>query len=217
MDRKGYVAIVESRTVPETVLELMIRLGRTHTDHGWAVSSGDAYDSDRAGWYGAVQSKHYDTVGSRIYLASGTGRNWYRIRDHKNFMDATQFTDTWADARAMAITARGSFGGLNEFCQALHTRNVYQIHGHTLDELVERLFYYAKPIGKRENERVDGGTNTALRLSVMAGVPIRKNLYFEDDRQWCLDWLAENELDYPYQEIDWNAIHNPRDPRVLDF
>ncbi|BEG72491.1 hypothetical protein RVBP21_1190 [Pseudomonas phage BRkr] len=211
------MAIVGSRNVPEWILEVMIRLGRTLTDYGWAISSGDAYDSDRAGWYGAKQSRKYGEVGARIYLASGTGRSFYRIRDNAFFMDASQFTDTWATAESMAACARGSFGGLNDYGKALHTRNVFQIHGHTLDELVTGIFYYAVPKGKRENEVVNGGTNTAVRLSVNAGVPIRKNLYYDDDLKWVIKFLDKYELDYPYEPIDWTAIHHPQDPRILDF
>lgn len=213
--KKKYWTIVGSRNTPEHVLELMIRMGRTLTDNGISVSSGDAYDSDRAGWYGARQSKRYAEVGARVYLANGTGRNFYRLRDNRFFYDASGFTDTWNTAMQMAMQARGSFGGLNEWGKALHTRNVYQIHGEDLKSLSDAIIYYAEPIGKRENEKVSGGTNTALRLAVMADIPIRKNLYFQDDYEWCGKWLEEHELKYPYIDINWQDIHRPDDPRLL--
>ncbi|MOA55475.1 hypothetical protein D3C78_1792730 [compost metagenome] len=64
---------------------------------------------------------------------------------------------------------------------------------------------------------VNGGTNTAVQLSVSAGVPIRKNLYFQDDVEWVENWLKEHELDYPYEEINWHEIHHPNDPRLFEF
>lgn len=190
-------------------------IGRSLTDLGISVSSGDAYDSDRAGWYGAIQSPRYDEVGARIYLTGNSRKTKERIANNKFFIQAEDFTETWTTAESMACLARGGFGGLNEFGRALHTRNVYQIHGHDLNTLVEAIIYYAVPVGKRENEKVDGGTNTALRLAVDANVPIRKNLYFQDDYEWCEKWLKENDKGYPYREVDWHEIHHPDDPRLL--
>lgn len=213
MERKGYVAIVGSRTVPESILELFIRLGRTLTDHGWGVSSGDAYDTDRAGWYGAQQSKHYHDVGARIYLhKNGANRRW--LGSHTPFfIDASQHPECWTMAQAMALKARGSFYGLSPGGIALHTRNAYQIHGHRLDEPVDRVFLYAEPQGRLT---LKGGTNTAYQIAKEHGIDI-KNLYYKEDIDWCNAWLAEHELDYPYLEIDWREIHDPRDPRLTEF
>jgi hypothetical protein len=194
----------------------MIRLGRTKTDLGYAWSSGDAYGSDRAFWYGAKQSERYNEIGARIYLAED-GNNRRRVKDMPFFYDALAFEDTYSTARALASLARGGWGGLGEWGIRQHTRNAFQIHGHTLQELVKELWYYAEPIGKRENERVHGGTNTAVRLAVDAGVPVRVNLYFEDSIRLLDDWLKANESDEPYEEIDWRQIHDPRDPRLTEF
>ncbi|QBJ02806.1 DprA-like DNA recombination-mediator protein [Pseudomonas phage Psa21] len=210
----GVVAGVGSRTVPEWALELMIRLGRTYTDLGYQMSSGDAWDSDRAFLYGAAQSKRYQEIGAKVYLhKDGTNGRW--IKDNPFYYDASLFDTTVATtARSMAILARGSTWGLNETGLALHTRNVYQIHGINLDELVKAIYFYAEPLGKT---KVSGGTNTALQLAVKAGVPIVKNLYYQETVDEITKWLEENELDYPYIDIDWHQIHKPNDPRLQEF
>lgn len=211
------VAGVGSRTVPESTLEIMIRLGRTYTDLGWMWSSGDAYDSDRAFLYGAEQSDRYLEVGAQVFLhKDGANKRW--VAQKPFYYDASTFdADVSTLARTLACQARGGFYGLFESGIALHTRNVYQIHSADLQTTVKAIWYYAQPEGRRESEKVKGGTNTAVRLCVDAGVPLRKNLYYADVIDEALAWLAEHESDKPYLEIDWTQIHDPRDPRILDF
>lgn len=211
--RKGYVAIVGSREVPLDELELMIRLGRTATDMGLADSSGDAFGSDRAGWWGARQSRAYSEVGARIYLTDSF-KNRRRANEEPFFIIAEDFPECWDMAKSMAFQARGNFNGLNDYGVGLHTRNVYQIHGHGLDETVKLLIYYATPKGDPANEFVSGGTNTALRLGVMANVPVRVNLATEKGLEWAETFLSKYEEDYPYVAIDWRQILKHDDPRL---
>lgn len=208
MERKGYWAIVGSREVPRPILEVMIRLGRTLTDIGYSVSSGDAYDSDRAGWYGAKQSSNYDAIGSRIYLPNASKAQ--RIEKY-GFIDASQFTDTWATARSMAASIHGAFDRMNSWGQDLHTRNVFQIHGHDMNSLVKGVFLYAKPYGKTQ---LSGGTNTAYQLAVNAKVETIKNLFIPEDLDWCRQFLEKYEKNEDYQPINWRMIHDPKDPRL---
>lgn len=208
------MAGVGSRTVPEWALELMIRIGRTYTDLGYQMSSGDAWDSDRAFLYGAAQSRRYQEIGARVFLArDGDNGRW--VKDNPFYYNAELATPEAATtARSLALMARGSFYNLGEKGIKLHVRNVYQIHGIDLTELVSALYCYAEPNGKKA---VKGGTNTALQLAKKAGVPIIHNLYFQETVDIVLEWLAENELDYPYIEIDWYQIHRPDDPRLTEF
>lgn len=211
--KKGYVAIVGSREVPLDELELMIRIGRTMTDIGYADSSGDAFSSDKAGWWGAKQSRAYDEVGARIYLTD-SHKARRRAAEYPNFIIAEDYPECWDMAKSLAFNARGNFNGLNDYGIGLHTRNAYQIHGHTLNETVKMLIYYAKPVGAVEREVVSGGTNTALRLAVMADVPVRINLATEKGLEWAEEFLSRHEEDYPYIEIDWRQILKPDDPRL---
>lgn len=210
---KGYAAIVGSRTTPEIVLEYMIRLGRTLTDMGYAVSSGDAYDADRAGWYGAIQAERFNEVGCRIFL-NKEYRNGKHISTFPGFIDARKFDDVRPMAEAIALKARGTFAGLNKWGIELHTRNVYQILGRSLKERVDYCILWAEPTGK---DRVSGGTNTAYQIAKTVEVPTIINLYSKEGIEWAKAFLAENERDYPYMPIDWYEIHKPDDPRLKDF
>lgn len=200
--------------MPEWALELMIRIGRTYTDLGYQMSSGDAWDSDRAFLYGAAQSKRYQEIGARVFLAKD-GDNGRWVKDNPFYYDASLADpDSASMARSMAFAARGNFYNLGEKGILLHIRNVYQIHGIKLDQLVEAIYLYAEPNGK---QRVHGGTNTALQIAKRAGVPIIKNLYFQSTVDEIEEWLAVNEQDYPYIEIDWSQIHKPDDPRLTEL
>lgn len=210
---KGYAAIVGSRNTPEIILEYLIRIGRTLTDMGYAISSGDAYDADRAGWYGALQAKRFREVGCRIFV-NKSYRNGYPIGSFTGFIDSRQFTGVQPMAEAIALKARGTFAGLNKWGIELHTRNVYQILGSTLEERVEYCILYAPTVGK---DRVSGGTNTAFQIAKTTGVPTIINLYTEEGLEWAKAFLAEHEQDYPYRDIDWYEIHKPDDPRLKDF
>jgi len=210
---RRYVAIVGSRTTPEVVLEYMIRLGRTYTDLGIGISSGDAYDADRAGWYGAKQSKRFKEVGARIYVNKAF-REGVPIEEMHGFIDARELHEYRHHATSMALDARGSFAGLNKFGIELHTRNVYQIHGDKLDNIVMAFILWAEPNGR---DKVKGGTNTAFQTAKKAEVPLIVNLYHQEGIEWAKDFLAKHEQDYPYEEIDWRKIHKYDDPRLLDF
>lgn len=212
----GWYAGVGSRKVPEYIMEYMIRIGRTKTDLGMGLSSGDAYRADRAFWYGAKQSEHYNTIGARLYLAQN-GNNGRRIGDMPFLYDATDFTDTYAAAEQLACAARGGWHGIGDWGIAQHTRNAMQIHGHTLKDPVKELIYWGEPKGRRESEKVNGGTNTAVQLAKMAGVPIRLNLYYEDHLRIIEDWLAVFESEEPYEETDWTQIYDPKDPLMLEL
>lgn len=208
-----YVAIVGSRTAPEVVLEYMIRLGRTYTDMGIGVSSGDAFDCDRAGWYGARQSRRFSEVPPRIFL-NKSHRNGVPINQLHGFIDARELHAHRHMAEAMALDARGSWNGLNEFGKDLHIRNVYQIHGGYLDNRVIACILWAEPNGR---DKVRGGTNTAFQIAKKAGIPLIVNLYHQDGIEWAKKFLAENEQSYPYDDIDWRQIHKWDDPRLNDF
>lgn len=211
---KGYVAIVGSREASLDELELMIRLGRTYTDHGYGVSSGDAFGSDKAGWWGAKQSRRYNEVGARIYLVD-SWRNRKRCEENDFFYIANDFTENWIAAESIACSARGGWGGIEgpqkQFSRDLHTRNVFQIMGHTLNDPVMTVILSATP---KRNDTVSGGTNTAYQVAKKCGVETIINLATPEGFKWAEDFLKGHELDYPYVEIDWRQILKPDDPRL---
>lgn len=216
MESRGYVAIVGSRDVPEDELELMVRLGRTFTDLGFDDSSGDAFGSDRAGWYGARQSPRYDPYNARIYLVDSI-KNRRRAMEH-GFKIAQDYAENWVTAEAIALKARGSWGGIegvhNQYKRDLHIRNVFQVLGHTLIQPVDALVYYAPVVGREEREVVKGGTNTALQIAKMSGVQKRFNLATKTGYDWAHEFLKKYESDQEYDDIEWREILKPDDPRL---
>lgn len=211
-----YVALVGSRDATLDQLETMIRLGRTWQDLGFDPSSGDAYGNDRAGWFGARQSPKYDPNKARIYVL---GSKYNRKRAMENdFLVAPDYPECWTIAETMAANARGGWGGISnpndQYKRDLHIRNVFQIHGHTLTELVSAIMYCAPPAGKVEREFVKGGTNTALQLAKLAGVEPRVNIYTDEGMRWAEEFLKRYEEPYEYEEISWHDILKPDDPRL---
>lgn len=185
-----YYGGVGSRRTPADILELMVRIGKVFCDLGWGLSSGAALGADQAFWNGALLSKNFPRVQNRIYLA-WEGMGGHRHAPESGFHDATRYGETYEIAEEMAFQARGSFEGLGRGGKALHIRNVYQVHGHCLTVPIKGLIYWGIPVGK--GEQVQGGTNTALQLSIKAGVVDRINLYKEADRQRAEDFLRRYE------------------------
>lgn len=200
-----YFACVGSRNTPLDVLKVMIRLGKTLTDLGYTITSGDAYGADRAFYYGAKQSKYFKQNGAKIYVIHDGFLG--RSTDDDVFIDVRKFKDMKETYQKLAQEARGTLKGLNEKGIALHSRNVLQILGPTLEDKADGIFFYAQTVGKN---KVKGGTNTAYQLAKSNQVGIIKNLYLEDDLNWCLDWLKENETTGISAEIDWSQILEPK-------
>lgn len=191
---------VGSRQTPVKVLHLMVRLGRTATDLGYKLRSGDAPGSDRAFYYGAKLSKNYKECLPEIYIVEDGFRG--RRTDGEEFYDVSSFSNK-DKARELAKETRGNFHGLKELGIELHTRNTYQVLGKDLDNVSDIIFSYCK---LDRNNKPTGGTATAIKLANKVGVPINKNLYLDEDYQWCVEWLAEHESHEPYEKIDWSQI-----------
>ena len=98
-------AVVGSRNTPTDVLELMVRVGRTLTDLGYHLSSGDAYGADRAFYYGAIQSKRYQPGMFKAYIIYSGFLG--RYSDNITFINFSSFnTSIRAKACELGIEAR---------------------------------------------------------------------------------------------------------------
>ncbi|MNU58017.1 hypothetical protein D3C71_471450 [compost metagenome] len=173
---KGWFAGVGSRETPDEILALMRQVSQALYAAGYGLSSGDAEGADTAFYEGALASRQFQTNGARIYLAWDGVRG--RAADPKNFFyDATKFP-TWETARSMASEVHPAWEKCGRGGIAMHTRNVFQILGHMLNDPVKAIIYWAKPVGKTET--VKGGTNMALQMSIRAGIPKRINLYTDE-------------------------------------
>lgn len=191
-----YYAGIGSRDTPEEILRLMVRLGRTLTDIGFSLASGDAKGADYAFYVGARLSPNFHNTRPRIYLS----RDGYRGRWHDpslGFIDAQRYPELFLEAQEMARKARGGWDGLNEWGIELHSRNVFQILGHTLKVPVKTVYLYAEPKSER-NDTLKGGTNTAYQLAKSVGITRISNFYYSDAVANAEHWLLNNESDLPY-------------------
>ena len=183
----GYVTLVGSRETPQDVLELMRKIGHYFCDTNFRGRSGGAPGADTAFFEGAKRSVRYDSVGFDVYLPN----SWLFAKPefggikpdpNRGIYDATTFTDTYESATELAARARGSFHGLSKTGIQLHTRNVFQVLGPTLDPQYHSkcVVFWAEPIGRKGQVR--GGTNTAVQLALQHDVPIY-NLFLPNTRR----------------------------------
>jgi len=201
-----WYAGIGSRGAPDDILILMARLGRTLTDKGFSLSSGDAIGSDYAFYVGARLSPRFFTTQPRIYLArNGAGRRYEKLS--LGFINAKGLVDQYEEAQAIAIKARGGIYGLNEYGIELHTRNAFQVLGSDLKQPVQAVYYYAEPL-PRNPDKVKGGTNTALQIAKAFGIEILCNLYVEDTQNKVKAWLDRNESARPYPIDLLDMIHS---------
>lgn len=195
-----YILTVGSRETPEDILELMVYMGWYFTTLGIGISSGDAVGADRAFWHGSVQASNYVDGINRIYLAK-EGINGRYSSEGLDFHNALNY-DTYEQAKALALQARGSWHGLTDWGIGQHLRNVYQVLGHTLDNPAKCMFYWAPPSGNKE--KVTGGTNTALQLAIKNDIQPRINFYYPEKVEKA--WKIINKYNPPKLMVDLEFI-----------
>ena len=180
MSQQLWFAGVGSRDTPPDILALMSDLSYWLGRCGWGLSSGGAAGADDAFLQGMLKCPDCEPSRRlRIYLI---GRKFesYRPDPIRGFHHSPSYTETWEQAKTIAEEVRGSFHGLGDAGIELHTRNVYQVLGHTLKDPVKQTVCWAELVGKQG--RVKGGTNTAVGVSLKYDIPVM-NLYLDADRQ----------------------------------
>jgi len=191
---------VGSRDTPVPILALMFLLGRVLTDYGWRLRSGGARGADSAFYEGARMSEVFHENLPAIYLPfngmfNGAQRVWED--PSAGIIDASKF-ECWQAAEEIAYRTRGSWakgkGELTQAGKALHTRNVFQVLGETLDAPSRFLICWALP---RSNGAVAGGTNTAVKLATAYGVKVI-NLYHPEEYNRMLDFLDRHQVEHPF-------------------
>lgn len=172
------VAVIGSREAPEFELKLIRQFVKILVECGYAIYSGGCPKGvDLAAYKGAYASKTSDKARNRIYIP-WEGSAKLKHNPEMGIYDATRF-DNYDIARTLAQLARGSFEGLNEWGEKLHSRNPYQVLGDSLCDNVDFVLTWAKPSGK--GGFVKGGTGTAVRIAIEHGIKVY-NLYHQDVR-----------------------------------
>lgn len=202
------VTVVGSREAPKDVLILMILLGRLFSTLGHKQRSGDAYGSDRAFYYGALLDPNFKPNMFEAWLPRSPTRQRYAdditFLDFHNLMEGTQ-----ERCRDLVIHARGSLIGLNSNTLALHSRNVVQVLGPSLDDPSDLAVLYAKPVKTKDgSSKVRGGTNTAYQIALDSNIEIW-NLATPEGLAKVTGLLIEHSSTIDSSTIDWSKIVDP--------
>lgn len=158
-----FYAGIGARATPPEILSLMIRVAFALTKREYLLRSDHAIGADSAfehgagrdaqiflpvaGWRGSASALHPETLGAEL----------------------------WGRARSIAAAHHPAFAGLSAFVHALHTRNVFQVLGTSLDSPAEFVLCWTA------DGEASGGTGQALWIAACHGVPVF-NLQRERER-----------------------------------
>lgn len=146
---------IGSRATPIEILRLMEALGRNLALRGWTLRSGGADGADTAFEEGAVAAQGK----KEIYLP------WRRFngRDGDDFFWSYD-KEIHERAEEIAGSVHPAWSACNHAARKLHTRNVYQVLGQTLDKPSSFIAFWTP-------EANTSGTNQALRVGALHNVP----------------------------------------------
>ena len=145
---------IGARATPPEMLSLMTRAAFALLKRGYVLRSGHALGADSAfergagstaqiflpvpGWRGSASTFHVETLGAEL----------------------------WGRGREITAAHHPAFAGLSRFVQDLHTRNVFQVLGPTLDCPSQFVLCWTA------DGEASGGTGQALRIAAAHGVPV---------------------------------------------
>src|SRR5437870_9453166 len=159
-----YYTGVGSRETPSDVLNLMESVGYALASQGWTLRSGGAKGADQAFEGGMFQRVGYDQpygwTTAEIYLP------WSGYEDHHryshgclNILPSEIHFQTEAIAEGMEMAVHPAWDVCKSGAKKMHTRNVFQVLGKTLDQPSKMLIAWTR-LDKHGNPK--GGTATAI-------------------------------------------------------
>lgn len=158
-----FYAGIGARATPPEVLSLMTRAAFALTKRSYVLRSGHAIGADSAFERGAGRN-------AQIFLPVAGWRG-----SASQFHPEALGPEIWGRARAIAAAHHPAFAGLSAFVHALHTRNVFQVLGPSLNSPAEFMLCWTA------DGEASGGTGQALRIAASHGVPVF-NLHRERER-----------------------------------
>jgi len=168
----GYYTGVGSRETPAVILDLMQEVAFKLANNGYVLRSGGADGADLAfqkGW-----ERGNRLTPAEIFIP------WDGFNGFSHGQDGVVYTlnkmSNSQQAERIASEIHPVWDRLSRGAKALHTRNIYQVLGKTLDEPSRFLICYAKPT----KTGVSGGTNTAVQVALQHGVKVF-NLYEQEN------------------------------------
>ena len=158
-----YYTGVGSRETPKDIQITMRKLGMRLNREGYVLRSGAA---DGADSFFEAGCDDVNPERKQIFLP------WSRF-NNRTANEIGVFADYPAvinsQAQAIAKEIHPAWDKLSQGAQKLHTRNVYQVLGPTLNQPSRFLLYWAQIDNKGQ---VKGGTRTAVELAKKHNVPV---------------------------------------------
>lgn len=192
MSNIRYYTMIGSRETPKEILEIMCKLSNKLSRWLYCGRSGGADGADHCLEVGLSDLiKNNSAEGKmEVYLP------WkdFNGRDSsKSGYYTLPYLNNKKQAEEIASKIHPAWDRCSQGAQKLHTRNVYQLLGLDLKTPSDFVICYAKPkYEDRRTEEVKGGTATAVKLGIDNNVKIY-NLYWDDVKEMCLDWVAKEE------------------------
>lgn len=154
----------------------MVKIGQALAREGWTLRSGGAEGADTAFEEGCTQAN-----GKKDIYIAWEGFNGRYSRD--GYLLSANYT-TLKAAEELASQIHPAWDSCTRGAKALHTRNIFQVMGSTLN-IPSRFVVYWAPMKKGV---VQGGTATAVHFAKSGGIECF-NLLNEEDRERVELWL----------------------------
>ena len=182
---------VGSRETPSAILKLMEDIGEKLASQGWTLRSGGAIGADQAFERGMFKfaglDGPYDWTPAEIYLPwSGYEDHFKHTHGGLNILPSAIHFETEAIAEGMAMAIHPAWEACKQGAKKMHTRNVFQVLGKTLDQPSKMLIAWTR-LDKHGNPK--GGTATAINLANENGVSTF-NLNKAEDFDRINKWLG---------------------------
>lgn len=182
---------VGSRETPVNILELMEEVGYKLASQGWTLRSGGALGADRAfeeGMFRCVGvDGPYGWTPAEIYLPwSGYEDHYKGTHGGLNILPSDIKLDDERIAEGMAMAIHPAWEACKQGARKMHTRNVFQVLGKTLDQPSKMLIAWTKLDSKGKPK---GGTATAINLAIENGVKVF-NLNKAEDYERINKWIG---------------------------
>ena len=184
---------VGSRETPARILELMDSVGFALASQGWTLRSGGAIGADQAFEEGMFRfaglDGPYEWTPAEIYLP------WAGYENHHKYTHGglnilpsdIKLTDERI-AEGMAESVHPAWEACKQGAKKMHTRNVFQVLGRTLDQPSKMLIAWTK-LDRNGNPK--GGTATAIKLAVeQLGEDKVFNLNKDADLERISKWIG---------------------------
>lgn len=186
---KKYYTGIGSRETPRDILKLMEDIAFKLASKDYILRSGAAQGADTAFEEGA---KYYaEQIEERVVLGQiyipwdGFVKHGYYDDFYKDWYKVLDRMQKKKEAEQIASEIHPAWEKCSRGAKLLHTRNVFQVLGTSLNNPSQFLICWAK-LDKYGN--IKGGTATAWNLAQKYRVPCF-NLFNEDDKQRLMNFV----------------------------